>query len=219
MVSVEGVDPEKVVVIPNAYIPSPSRSDHDVRTELGFDPTTPVIGIAAVLRPEKRIDLLLAAHAKVRAVVPRAQLVIAGDGPCRPDLERRARELGTYGAVHFLGWRTDIDSVLRSADVAALSSDREGSPLLAFECMAGGTPLVATAVGGVPEIVRHEHTGLLVPRRDTEALADSVVSLLTDARRRSKMAAAARAALNQHTIEGTAARFAGLYDTLLPARR
>jgi glycosyltransferase involved in cell wall biosynthesis len=93
MVSREGVSADKVVVIPNGYIPSPARSDNDVRGELGLTADVPVIGVAAVLRPEKRLDLLLKAHASVRSAVPGVQLVIAGDGECRRDLERQARQL------------------------------------------------------------------------------------------------------------------------------
>lgn len=215
MVSREGVRAEKIVVIPNAYVPSRSGAHTDVRGELGLGADVPLIGIAAVLRPEKRIDVLLEAHAKVRATIPRAHLVIAGDGDCRPELERRARELGIADAVHFLGARTDIDSVLRALDVAALSSDREGSPLLMFECMANGIPLVATDVGGVADVVEHGRTGVLVPRRDPDALSRGLSSLLSDPERRAAMAAAGSEALRQYTIGAIAGRFAELYDTLL----
>jgi glycosyltransferase involved in cell wall biosynthesis len=216
MVSYEGVDPAKVVVIPNGYIPSPHVTDTDVRAELGLAAGDLLIAIAAVLRPEKRIDLLLEAHARLRGALPNAHLVIAGGGECRADLERRARELGLEAAVHFLGARTDVDSVLRAADVGVLSSDREGSPLLMFECMANVTPLVATAVGGIPDVVEHDRTGVLVPRRDPVALADALIGLLADPARRTAMAAAAHERLGSYTIDAITDRFADLYDTLVP---
>jgi glycosyltransferase involved in cell wall biosynthesis len=219
MVSREGLRAEKVVVIPNGYIPSPSASDNDVRAELGLGDDIPLIAIAAVLRPEKRIDLLLEAYAQVRSAVPRAQLVIAGNGECRLDLERQAAALGLGETVHFLGARTDVDSILRAADVAALSSDREGSPLLVFECMANRTPLVATAVGGVPDVIENERTGLLVPRRDPNALARALISLLTDPARRAAIADAAKDRLRHYTIDATAERFAALYETLVATGR
>jgi glycosyltransferase involved in cell wall biosynthesis len=219
MISEEGVSADKVVVIPNGYIPAPVPSNHDVRAELSLAPDVPVIGIAAVLRPEKRIDLLLRAHARVRSRLPRAQLVIAGDGKCRRDLERQARELGLDGSVHFLGARTDVDSVLRAADVAALSSDREGSPLLVFECMANNTPLVATAVGGIPDVVEDGRTGVLVPRRDVRALADGMINLLSDPERRGRMAAAAREVLGRYTIDATVSRFTELYESVVAGPR
>jgi glycosyltransferase involved in cell wall biosynthesis len=219
MVTHEHVDPAKVVVIPNGYIPSPVATDTDVRAELGLKDDALVIGIAAVLRPEKRIDLLLQAHLRVRSQVPQAQLVIAGDGDCRLDLEAQAQALGIGDAVHFLGARSDVDSVLRASDVGALSSDREGSPLLVFECMANDTPIVATTVGGVPDVIEDGRTGLLVPRRDPAALADGLIRLLIEPERRVAMAAAARDALRRYTIDVIAGRFASLYDSLVGAER
>jgi glycosyltransferase involved in cell wall biosynthesis len=155
----------------------------------------------------------------VHSVVPQAHLVIAGDGECRPGLELQARQLGLESSVHFLGARRDVDSVLRAADVGALSSDREGSPLLLFECMANDAPLVATAVGGVPDVIENDRTGLLVPRRDPDALAQGLISLLTNPARRAAMAAMARDRLRRYTIDVTAARFAALYDSLVAGDR
>jgi glycosyltransferase involved in cell wall biosynthesis len=214
MAARERVPADKIIVIPNGYIPSAEKPETDLRVELGLAPQTPLIATAARCDPEKRIDVLLEAHVRVLASIPDAHLAIAGDGQCRPGLAQRARELGLDGMVHFLGQRADVDSILRAADVAALASDREGSPLIMFECMATDTPLVATAVGGLPDIVEHCRTGLLVPRRDPAALADGLVALLADPGRRAQIAAAARDRLSQFTIDATAARFAVLYDTL-----
>jgi glycosyltransferase involved in cell wall biosynthesis len=216
MVTREGVNADKVVVIPNGYIPSPASSDTDVRAELGLGADVPIVAIAAVLRPEKRLDLLLEAHARLQALVPGAQLLIAGDGPCQESLESQAHELGLDTTVRFLGRRNDVDSVLRAADVGVISSDREGSPLLMFECMANDTALVATSVGGVPDVIEDERTGVLVPRRDPEALAQAVAALLRDPARRAGIAAEARGRLDLYTIDATAGRFADLYDTLVP---
>ncbi|MGH2876936.1 MAG: glycosyltransferase [Solirubrobacteraceae bacterium] len=215
MVKREGIRADKIVVIGNGYVPSPHSSDGDIRAELVLDRDAPMIAIAAVLRPEKRIDLLLEAFSQVRSQVPDAQLVIAGDGECRPALERQANDLGLLRAVHFLGARSDVDSVLRTADVCALSSDREGSPLLVFECMANRTPIVATAVGGVPDVIEDGRTGILVPRRDPDAMARGLIALLTDPGRRAAIAAAAHEALPGYTIDAVAGRFAALYDTLV----
>lgn len=218
MVTREGVAAEKVVVIPNGYIPSPTASETDVRAELGLGRDVPVIAIAAVLRPEKRLDLLLEALVQVRRAVPAVRLLIAGDGPCRGALEQQARRLGLDDCVRFLGHRSDVDSVLRAADAGALPSDREGSPLLMFECMANDTPLVATAVGGVPDVIENGRTGVLVPRRDPDALAHALIGILTDPERARALAAAARDRLDRFTIEATAAHFAELYDALLAER-
>ena len=86
-------------------------------------------------------------------------------------LTAQATTLGISAAVHFLGLRDDVDSVLRAADVAALSSDYEGAPLFVYECLANGTPLVSTDVGGIPDAIVDGETGILVPKGDAAALA------------------------------------------------
>jgi glycosyltransferase involved in cell wall biosynthesis len=214
MISLEGVPSDKTVVIPTGYVPSGTTYNTDLRAELGIQPSAPLIGVAAVLRPQKRLDVLLEAYVRVRDSVPDAHLVIAGSGQCQDDLEQLATRLGVASTVHFLGVRRDVDDIMRAVDVGVLSSDFEGSPLFAFECMASGTPLIATAVGGLPDIVEHGRTGVLVPRRDSAALADAVADLLGDSERRGRFGAAARERIEQFTIQTTAARFAELYDAL-----
>jgi glycosyltransferase involved in cell wall biosynthesis len=218
MSSVEGVPPEKIVMIPNAYVPRPATLDGDLRTELGLERSTPVIGVVAVLRRQKALSVLLRAHLRVLDQIPDAHVVIAGDGECRAELEQLCRELGTTDRVHFLGERQDVDAILRSVDVAAISSDFEGTPLVAFECMANRTPLVATAVGGLPDIVRDGETGILVPPRDPAALADALTSVLRDPDRGRRLADASAATLGLFTIEAITARFADLYESLLAER-
>jgi glycosyltransferase involved in cell wall biosynthesis len=173
------------------------------------------VGSVAVLRAQKALDVLIAAHARLLERVPDAHLVLAGDGDQRPGLERVAAELGLSGRVHFLGMRADVDGILRELDVAAISSDWEGTPLSAYECFASGTPLVATSVGGLPEIVEDGVGGILVPPRDPSALADAIAGLLLDPSLRSRLAAAAAARLQEFSIETVAGAFAELYAQLL----
>ena len=201
-------------MIPNAYVPRPGAPSGNLRDELGIDELTPLTTVVSVLRPQKALWVLLEAHARVLDAIPDAHLAIAGDGPCREFLERRARELGLDGHVHFLGYRRDIDSILRATDVAAMSSDYEGTPLVAFECMANRTPLVATAVGGLPDIVENGRTGLLVAPREPGALADALISLLEDRALGEQLAAAAADRAGEFTIEAIAARFVALYELL-----
>jgi glycosyltransferase involved in cell wall biosynthesis len=214
MVSIEHIDPSKIVVIPNGYIPHPG-SYTDVRAELGIDDRAPVIATAAIMRPQKRQDLLLDAFAQVREAVPDAQLLLAGDGDCRDELTDQAATLGISGAVHFLGLRDDVDSILRAADVAALSSDYEGAPLFVYECLANGTPLVSTDVGGIPDAIVDGETGILVPKGDSAALAQGLIDLLSDDDRRRRMAVAAQRSSGRYTIDAMAERVASLYDTLI----
>ena len=215
MVRWEHVPERKVELMPNPYIPRSATPGGDLRAELGLPPEALVVGTAARLRPQKALEVLLDAFARVARSLDQAQLVIAGDGPCRESLERRAAELGLAGRVHFIGMREDIDVVLRAFDVAAMSSSFEGSPLFAFECMAHGRPLVATAVGGLNDVFEHGRTALLVPPGDSEALAQAIEGLLRDPERRSALAAAAHAKLEDYTIERVTARYVELYERLL----
>jgi glycosyltransferase involved in cell wall biosynthesis len=214
MIEHEKVAPEKVVVMPTGYFARPLTPDTDLRSELGLTPETPLVGTAVVFRPQKALEVLLEAHAWLLRSMPDVHLAIAGDGQTRAEVERRARELSLDGRVHFLGERDDVDAILRSLDVAALSSDFEGSPLFVLECMANGTPIVATAVGGLPQMVLDGETGVLVPPRDPEALAGAIGRLLVDPERRAMLAAAAANRLSEFTIEAVARRFADLYETL-----
>ncbi|HWE14260.1 MAG TPA: glycosyltransferase [Solirubrobacteraceae bacterium] len=223
MVSYERVPAERVLVMPTAYVPGPT-ADGDIRAELGLDDTTPLVATAAVLRPQKAIDVLLEAFASVLQRVPAAHLVIAGEGVLRSDftrdpmrqvLENRAHQLGIGQHVHFLGIRRDVDAILRRADAAALSSDFEGTPLFIFECMANHTPLVATAVGGVPDVIEDGVSGILVPPRAPEALADALSELLGDESRRSELTAAASERLTRFRIDSVASEFASLYEQLV----
>jgi glycosyltransferase involved in cell wall biosynthesis len=216
MVNIEGVSRDKVVVIPaTVHIPSPGGGGNgDVRAELGLTADTPMVAVVAVLRPQKALTVLLEAHALLLERIPDAHLVIAGDGQCRQELERRGHELALDDSLHFLGRRTDVDSILAAADVAALSSDFEGTPLFIAECMANHTPVVATAVGGVPEVIEDGHTGLLVPPRDPAALAEGLTRLLSDPSERERIAEEAYRRLDRFTLGAVAARFGELYETL-----
>jgi glycosyltransferase involved in cell wall biosynthesis len=219
MVTLERVPAHKVSVMPTAYIPHSHSMATDIRAELGLGPEVPLIGAVGGLRPEKAFDLLLDAHRRLEARWRHAHVVIAGDGPHRGELERRIEQLGLERRVHLLGRRTDIDAILRRVDVGVISSDWEGMPLFVFECMAAGVPLVATAVGGLPDMVTDEETGLLVPPRDARALASAIERVLADRQLGQSLAASAATRLEQFTIRTVAERFAGLYEQLISARR
>jgi glycosyltransferase involved in cell wall biosynthesis len=215
MTSVEGIPADRIVVMPTAYIPSTQSSDTDIRSELGLPSDAPIVGTAAILRTEKALEVLIEAHVEIRRRVPDAHLVIAGEGGREEALRARAQELGIAEQVHFIGRRFDVDALLRSFDVGAMSSDWEGMPLFVFECMAAGTPLVATNVGGLPEVVQDGRTGRLVPPRDAQALAEAIADLLVSPAQRGELAGAAMSRLPEFTIDAVSARFAELYERLL----
>jgi glycosyltransferase involved in cell wall biosynthesis len=214
MINQEGVPADKVIVLPTAYVPGPAGAASDIRNELGLAAETPLIASAVALRPQKALEVMLDAMALVHARVPSAHLLIAGSGSLLPRLEQHARERGVAGQVHFLGIRHDVDSILRQADVGALSSDYEGMPLFAFECMAARTPLVSTAVGALPGLLENGRAALLVPPRDPPALAAALTEVLTDPARRHAIAEAAAEGLERYTIEAVTAQFADLYEQL-----
>lgn len=217
MVEIEHVPREKVLVIPSAYVPRPPAKT-DLRGELGLAESTPLLAAVAILREQKALDVLLDALVDVLAAEPNTHLVIAGDGPCRPELTEQAARLAISDHVHFLGHRDDAEGVLAAADIAVISSDYEGMPLVAFESFANRTPLVATAVGGLVDFIEDRETGRLVPRRDPPALAAAIIELIRDEALRRRIAAAAAERSAQMSIESIAERFATLYEQLAGVR-
>jgi glycosyltransferase involved in cell wall biosynthesis len=121
-----------------------------------------------------------------------ARLRIAGDGPDRAGLEAEIERLGLQDRVELLGTRTDIPELLAGADVFALASDSEGLPMSVLEAMAAGLPVVASAVGGIPEVVRDGETGALVPPRDSAALASAIGRIVADPELRDRLGEAGR---------------------------
>jgi glycosyltransferase involved in cell wall biosynthesis len=219
MVTIERVPAGKVTVVPTAYVPQADVvKDIDLRAELGLAPDTPLYGSASNMRPQKALEVMLEAHALLLRTFPKAHLVLAGDGDSRPDVERRIRELSIGDSTHLLGVRTDVDAVIRCLDVAAMSSDFEGMPLFAFECFANGTPLVATAVGGLTQIIDDGRTGMLVPPRRPDVLAAQIEVLLRDPALRERLTTAARAELDAYSMDAIAGQWAALYEQLLAER-
>ncbi|MCH1867667.1 glycosyltransferase [Nocardioides sp. CFH 31398] len=187
-----------------------------VRADLGLAPDDVAIGILAALRPEKEHELLLAAVRRVVAVVPRARLVVVGDGDRRAELEARAAALGLGDAVVFAGYRSDVPQVLAALDVSTLASSAvECFPISLLEAMATGLPAVCTDVGGVAEILVDGETGFLVASRDEAALADRLAALAADPDLRRRMGAAGQARVRQRftltaNVRETERRLAGL---------
>lgn len=139
-----------------------------------------VVGSVARLSPEKGIHHLLHAHAILRLRGLPIRLVLVGEGPQRRDLEMLSRTLGISTTVEFMGYQEHVETFLSTFDFFALPSITEGIPLSLLEAMAHGLPIVATNVGGIPEIVVHQESGLLVPPGQPEALAQALEQLIQD---------------------------------------
>lgn len=149
-----------------------------LRGELGVGPEVPLVGWVGRLVPIKAVDQLLLAARIMNERLPQARLVLIGDGELRPELEAQARELGLSGVVHFLGFRFDLARLYPDLDVVALTSLNEGTPGSLIEAMAAGRSVVATRVGGVPDLIEDGRTGLLVPPRQPELMAEAILRLL-----------------------------------------
>lgn len=163
------------------------------RDELNLNATDRVIAIVARLYPEKNHQLLLAAFRRVLNQVPTAKLLIVGEGIQKSAIERTIAQAELAGAVRMLGVRRDIPLILAATDVFVLCSDREGLPIAVLEAMAAGKPVVATAVGDLPLVVRHDETGLLVESKNEAQLADALTALLADDQRARQLGQRGRA--------------------------
>lgn len=179
IIEVERIPPECVRILSNGISPMP-EGGAALRAELGGALDVGLIGALGRLEPQKRHDDLIRAVALLEREGVSVRCVIAGHGPDRHKLERLIRELGLGERVRLLGHRDDTPDVIRALDVAVLSSAYEGSPLAVMEYMACAAPIVATAVGGVPELIEDGVHGLLVEPRDPEALAAAIGALLKD---------------------------------------
>ena len=188
-------------------------------TELGVSPDAPLVAIVARLVPIKAHELFLRAAARVRDRLPASQFLVVGDGERRLALETLTGELGLDANVRFLGWRRDLDRVYADAWIVALTSHNEGSPVSLIEAMAAGRPVVATRVGGVPDLVEEGVTGHLVPPGDADALARTMTDLLLDAGRRRAFGLAGRArVVPAFGADRLVADMDALYAELLRAR-
>lgn len=167
------------VVAPAGPMPVARRDPSDVRRDLGVG-DAPLVATVARLHPQKDVPTLLAAARTVLDQRPEVRFVILGGGPAEEEIRAEHARLGLGEAVQILGQRPSVADEVTAADVFALSSVWEGSPLAVAEALLLGRPVVATAVGAVPEVVQDGVTGRLVAPRSPDALAAAIVELLDD---------------------------------------
>jgi glycosyltransferase involved in cell wall biosynthesis len=204
--------PERVLAVPNGVADGARRPRAATRAALGLRPDDLVVAMVAVLRPGKGHDVALAALAELRRRFGDARLVILGDGPARDDIARRAAALGD--TVILAGHRDDVPAVLAAADVVLHPTSRDALPSALLEAMAAGVPAVATAVGGIPELVVDGQTGVLVPAPPhARDVAAALARLLEDEGLRLSLGAAARRRYEAaFTAEHWARRLRAVYD-------
>jgi L-malate glycosyltransferase len=214
----DGFSRNKITVIDNGivldrYEPVDGRAQ--VRSRLGLDPSRRYIGVIARFHPVKDHTMLLHAFARVATAREDVDLLLVGDGPLRQPLTDLCRSLAISERVRFLGIRGDVPDILRALDVFALTSLSEAASLTLLEAMASGIPVVVTAVGGNPELVRAGVDGLHVPRGDDGATATAILQILGDPDLASRMGQAARErVVERYQLDATVRAYLKLYRDL-----
>jgi glycosyltransferase involved in cell wall biosynthesis len=191
-----GVPDAKIAIIQNAVgaeaFVEPNAEKRDEMARWFAQPPRWLIGAAGRFSPEKGFAVFVEAAALIAAQRPEAGFVLFGDGPLRADLERLIAQRGLQGQFVLAGFRNDLSRFLPNLDVAVMSSHTEGLPVILLEAGAAGVPSVATAVGGIPEVLDDGQNGYLVPAGDSSALAQRIVALLDNEPQRLAMGRAAR---------------------------
>lgn len=183
--------PERVEVVYKGIDPAPyldrPEAGAALRRELGIEPSAPVVGFVGQIIERKGIPDIVACMPAVVERIPGARFLFVGEGRLLEFLKTRTRELGMERNVIAAGFRADIPAVMKAVDVLLLPSIVEGFGYVLVEAMAAGKPVVATRVSSIPEIVRHDETGLLVDAGSPQQMASALVSLLEDPERRFAM--------------------------------
>lgn len=200
-------------------IPSESNGRAETRRLMGIPDERFIVGWIGRMTGIKRTDDVLLALRKLRERGVDASLCMVGDGPERDHVERKARELGIVRHTLFLGYQEDVAQYFAAFDAMVLPSANEGTPVTAIEALAAGRPVVATRVGGVPDVVRDGEDGFLVEPADVDALADRLTTLAHDPKLRERMGAAGRArVLPRYAVDRLIDDMDRLYRELLAAK-
>lgn len=191
-----------------------------LRAESGHSATAPLVGILGRLVPIKDVGTFLHAARIVVAARPEVRFAIVGDGEERQRLEAMAQELGLLSCLHFHGWKTDVEEVLGDIDLVVNCSLNEGTPVALIEALAAGRPVVATAVGGTPDVLGPNRHGLLVPPSSPQALADAILDCLQHPAAAQERAQRGRAHVRaNHGVSRLLHDMDALYQELLTAAR
>lgn len=213
-----GLPREHVATVLNAVAVPRLRPRAEVRRDLGLDDAELVVTVGRY-RAEKNQQLLIEAARLLAPERPRLRVLIVGIGDLEDELRARAREAGLAGVVTVTGLRSDPLDLAGAADVVTLTSTREALGLTLLEAMAAGTPVIGTAVGGIPDAVEDGRTGLLVPSGDAAALADALRRLLDDRGLAERLAAAGREEVERRfSLAAMTAGYRDVYDSALRAR-
>jgi len=212
----DGFSPDKITMIPNG-VPIPENVGdpvvrQQVRAEFGLDENAPVVGTVGRMIGVKGYAFMLEALALARHSIPSLHWLQVGDGPDREKIMELAEKSGLSDSVSFAGKRSDVPDLLESMDIWVMSSTHEGLPMALLEAMAAGKAIVATNVGGIPDVVEHEVSALLVSPRNPEDLRSAIVRVCDDGPLAKKLAGAARIrAKKDYGIEAVARKIEKIY--------
>ncbi len=216
------VDPSKAVtvasgIIPPSDLPERQASIERLQGELNVGPDTRFIGSVAMLRDWKGHRFLVEGFADIRDQVPNHHLVILGDGDEMEALKRQREQLGLNQRMHLMGFRNDPWPYFAAFDLNVLASTKnEGIPQVLLQAMYVGCPVIGTRAGGIPDIIDHDRTGLLVDPENSAALATALLAVLTRPAAAHRRAQQAHAVVrDNHTIDVMGAKILGLYEKVL----
>ncbi|MBZ0280263.1 MAG: glycosyltransferase family 4 protein [Anaerolineae bacterium] len=192
-----------------------SRKAGTFRAAWGIPADVPLAGIVGRITPIKNHPLFLEAAARLKGELPNAHFVIVGDGETRTEIEALVDTLGLHGSVTFTGWQRDLPPVYGDLDVLVISSLNEGTPVTVIEALAAGCPVVATAVGGLPDLLDGGKLGRLVKPEDAEALCGGMYAILTQPPDAAETAKAQAVMIDRYGIDRLIQDLDGMYRGLL----
>jgi glycosyltransferase involved in cell wall biosynthesis len=215
-----GIPPHRVRLLTCGFAERVAHFDTRQRTErraeMGVAADDTVLIKVARFWPEKRHDVMLDALRLLLRQNPHIRLWLPGVGPQRSRAEVLASQLGLKARVDFLGFRTDLPELLALADIQVHTSDEEGVPLAILSGMAGGLPIIATKVGGIPEVIEHGKSGVMIQPGNPQAVATAVIDLVADVTRRRALGLQAQRFIeNEYSLAGATARVEALYAELV----
>ena len=202
--------------LPVAFNENRTKVRQEILKEFDIPPHGLIVVSAGRLSPEKGHRFLIDALASIKAEIRDTYFVFCGEGVCQPELENRARELGVLSHCRFVGFRRDMPRIYQAMDFLVLPSLTEGLPNVVLEAFAYERPVVATAVGGVPEVVVDGENGWLVPSQDPEKLAAAITKMIRDSESRKRMGKAGRKKVEREfTFDAQTPQLVEIYRKML----
>ncbi len=219
IIKYDGIDSSKILVIPNGIDTerfNPEGNFADIRKGFSIKESDIVLGFIGRVVPAKGLEYLIDALPFLKKEFKNIKLLITGEGSTMERLKKKAKENNVHDSIIFTGKRRDIPDILSCTDIFVMPSVAEGLPNALLEAMAMGKPIVATEVGGIPEVIKNRHSGFLVPPRNPEALATAIKDLISNEQLAAKMGQAARhIVLDNFSIWSIAQKWQTLYLSIL----